>query len=41
MIWESEVHTGRKVAEDFRDNMKIVFDDYLGNWNYVAVPQCC
>jgi len=40
-ILEKTFETGRKVAEDFRDNMKIVFDDYLGNWNYVAVPQCC
>ena len=23
--------TARKVSEDFKQNMKIVFDDYLGN----------
>lgn len=30
--------TGRKVAKGFRESMRIVFDDYLGKWNYVAVP---
>ena len=33
--------TGRKYAEGFKENMKIQFDDYLGNWNYVAIPQNC
>ena len=31
--------TGRKVAAGFKDSMRIVFDDVLGQWNYVAVPQ--
>lgn len=31
--------TGRKYAEDFKENMKILFDDYLPKWNYRAVPQ--
>jgi hypothetical protein len=30
--------TGRKYAEGFRENMKIVFDDILPKWNYRAVP---
>ena len=30
--------TGRKVADDFRETMKIVFDDFLPQWNYTAVP---
>jgi len=30
--------TGRKVAADFKDNMSIVFDDLLAQWNYTAVP---
>jgi len=30
--------TGRKVAKCFKDTMKIVFDDKLGKWNYVAKP---
>lgn len=31
--------TGRKYAADFKDNMKIVFDDFLPKWNYRAVPE--
>lgn len=30
--------TGRKVADDFKENMRIQFDDFLPQWNYVAVP---
>ena len=29
--------TGRKVAEGFKENMSIIFDDFLGQWNYRAV----
>ena len=32
--------TGRKVCEDFKENMTIVFDTYLGKWNYCAIPIC-
>jgi len=28
----------RKVSENFKKNMPIVFDDYLGNWNYKIIP---
>jgi hypothetical protein len=31
--------TGRKDAADFKDTMKIVFDDHLPKWNYRALPQ--
>jgi Rhodopirellula transposase DDE domain len=31
--------TGRKVTEDFKQTMEIVFDDYLPQWNYTAKPQ--
>jgi hypothetical protein len=31
--------TGRKVSETFKENMKIVFDDYLGKWNYKVIPK--
>lgn len=31
--------TGRKAAADFKDNMSIVFDALLPQWNYTAVPQ--
>jgi len=30
--------TGRKVADEFKNNMPIVFDDYLPQWNYRAIP---
>jgi len=33
-----EYHTGRKVQEGFKENMKIVFDEYLPKWNYTAIP---
>jgi len=32
--------TGRKYTADFKQNMQIVFDDYLPKWNYRAVPEC-
>jgi len=32
--------TGRKYAADFKQNMKILFDEYLPKWNYRAVPAC-
>lgn len=31
--------TGRKVADDFKNKMTIVFDDVLPQWNYTALPQ--
>ena len=32
--------TGRKVAHSFKENMPIVFDAFLPQWNYRAIPQC-
>jgi hypothetical protein len=29
----------RKVAEGFKENMTIIFDEFLGKWNYCAIPQ--
>jgi hypothetical protein len=37
-IVEKVYETGRKYAADFKENMKIVFDEFLGKWNYRAVP---
>jgi Rhodopirellula transposase DDE domain len=37
-ILEKTFETGRKVAHDFKENMKIQFDEWLPQWNYVAVP---
>ena len=31
--------TGRKVADNFKNTMQIVFDEYLPKWNYRAAPQ--
>jgi hypothetical protein len=31
--------TGRKVAENFKATMTILFDKLLPKWNYVAIPQ--
>ena len=30
--------TKRKVSEEFKENLPIVFDEFLGKWNYKAVP---
>ena len=30
--------TGRQVAKDFKQNMPILFDDFLPKWNYRAIP---
>ncbi len=37
-IIEQKYETGRKYASDFKKNMRIIFDDYLGQWNYRAIP---
>jgi len=37
-IIDKKYKTGRKVAKGFKENMKIVFDEYLSQWNYRAVP---
>ena len=37
-ILDKVYKTGRKVAENFKKNMKLLFDDFLPQWNYRAVP---
>ena len=37
-ILDKVYQTGRKYAEGFKENMRIVFDDILPKWNYRAVP---
>ena len=37
-IIERLYQTGRKYAEGFKENMRIVFDDLLPKWNYTAIP---
>ncbi|MDM8567116.1 hypothetical protein QUF74_15880, partial [Candidatus Halobeggiatoa sp. HSG11] len=38
-IIDKVYQTGRKVADDFKKNMQIMFDDFLPQWNYRAIPQ--
>ena len=37
-VMEKVYQTGRKYAEGFKKEMKIVFDEYLPKWNYRAIP---
>jgi hypothetical protein len=37
-ILDKVYETGRKCAAGFKQNMKILFDDFLPQWNYRAVP---
>ena len=38
-IIDKVYQTGKKVASDFKENMNIIFDEYLPQWNYVAPPK--
>lgn len=38
-ILDKAYQTGRKVSEEYKQTMEIVFDDYLPQWNYTARPQ--
>ena len=38
-IIDKVYQTGRKVADDFKKNMRIMFDNFLPQWNYRAIPQ--
>ena len=31
--------TGRKYSDNFKETMRIIFDDYLGLWNYRTIPE--
>src|SRR5512135_2298987 len=37
-ILDKMYQTGRKYAADFKETMKIVFDEVLPKWNYRAIP---
>ena len=37
-VQEKVYQTGRKVAEGFRQGMRILFDSFLPRWNYRVVP---
>ena len=36
-ILDQLYETGRKVASDFKETTRILFDDHLPDWNYVVV----
>ena len=38
-IFNKVYETGRKVVDGFKESMQIVFDEHLGQWNYVATPE--
>ncbi len=38
-ILDAVYQTGRKVTEEFKQTMEIVFDEELPQWNYTAKPQ--
>lgn len=38
IIYEA-YQTGKKVPESFKQNMPIVFDEFLPKWNYTAQPK--
>jgi hypothetical protein len=38
-ILDNVYQTGRKVTEEFKQTMEVVFDEYLPKWNYTAKPQ--
>ena len=37
-ILDKPYQIGRKIADDFKLNMAIVFDAFLPRWNYTAIP---
>ena len=37
-ILKKTFETGRKVTGDFKEKMRIKFDEYLPQWNYTAIP---
>lgn len=37
-ITRKEYQTKRKVQNGFKENMRLVFDEYLPKWNYTATP---
>ena len=37
-IIDKVYETGKKCSENFKETMRIIFDDFLPSWNYRAVP---
>ena len=40
-IIDNVYETGKKVADTYKEAMHIVFDEYLPQWNYTALPEKC
>jgi len=38
-VLDKVYETGRKVTQEFKETMQIVFDEFLPKWNYTAKPQ--
>jgi len=38
-IFNKAYETGRKLAQGFKESMRIVFDKHLRQWNYSAIPE--
>lgn len=38
-VLDKVYETGRKVSQEFKETMQIVFDEFLPKWNYTAKPQ--
>ncbi|NJR53969.1 MAG: ISAzo13 family transposase, partial [Cyanobacteria bacterium CRU_2_1] len=38
-VLDKVYQTGRKVTQEFKESMEIIFDAYLPKWNYTAKPQ--
>ena len=37
-IIDKVYETGRKVADDFKETMRLAFDQFLPQWNYTTIP---
>ncbi|SRR6266498_1101712 len=40
-IIDKVYETGKKVADTYKEAMRIVVDEYLPQWNYTALPEQC
>lgn len=38
-IFKKVYETNKNATDKFKENMKIIFDEYLPQWNYRAIPQ--
>jgi hypothetical protein len=38
-VLDKVFETGREATQAFKESMPIIFDEYLPQWNYRAIPQ--